>query len=141
MAEEVNLSLYFICHHSNTDEVLRDAELIRRVAFEKQMPVTFFFSGVELDAILRERETIRRELQGFDLVAAMQGNHFINPRFGMADPYKPELGITTFNHVPLVQPFLEDQREYLEGVLPDQIQRSIGMCITWMRKEDLDQRG
>ncbi|MBI4452431.1 hypothetical protein HY637_03305 [Candidatus Woesearchaeota archaeon] len=128
MVNEVTLSLYFICHHESRDEVIRDAELVRRVACEKWMPVTFFFSGVELEAILRERETIKWALDGFDLVAAIQGDFFINPRFGMADPYRPELGIMTFNHVPLAQPFLEDQGEYLKGVLPDQIGRSINIA-------------
>lgn len=128
LADEATLSLYFICHHGSRDEVIRDGEFIKRTAFEKRMPVTFFFSGVELEAILRERETIKRRLDGFDLVAAIQGDRFINPRGGITDPHKSELGIMTFNHVPLVQPFLEDQREYFEGILPEQIQRSMDIA-------------
>ena len=123
MVNEVNLSLYLICHHGHWDDFKRDARFIQRVAFEKGIPITLFFSGIELDAIARHRDALHNELW-FDLVGAIQGNHFINPRFGLNDPHKPELGIMTYNHVPLVQPWFEDQREYLEGILPDQIGRS-----------------
>lgn len=124
MVNEVNLSLYLICHHGHWDDFKRDARLVQRVAFEKGIPITLFFSGIELDAIASHRDALHNELW-FDIVGAIQGNQFINPRFGLNDPFKPELGIMTYNHVPLVQPWFPDQREYLEGVLPDQIQRSI----------------
>lgn len=124
MVNEVNLSLYLICHHGHWDDFVRDARVIQRVAFEKQIPITFFFSGIQLQKMLEHRDAIWKELW-FDLIGNIQGNFFINPRFGMNDPHRPELGIMTYNHVPLVQPWLEDQREYLEGILPDQIQRSL----------------
>lgn len=124
MVDEINLSLYLICHHGHWDDFIRDARLIQRVAFEKGVPITLFFSGVELNALASHRDSIHSELW-FDLIEAIRGDHFINPKFGINGPYKPELGIMAFNHVPLVQPWLEDQREYLEGILPDQIQRSI----------------
>ena len=113
LVNEVNLSLYLICHHGNWDDFIKDARIIQRVAFEKQVPITLFFSGIELKALADDRDYIKNEL-GFDLVGSIQGDHFINPRRGMYNPYKPELGIMTFNHVPLVQPWLEDQREYLD---------------------------
>ena len=123
MVNEVNLSLYLICHHGNWDDFILDARLIQRVSFEKWMPITYFFSGIQLDKMSKHRYEIWNKLW-FDLVGAMQGEHFINPRRGMYDPHKPELGIMTYNHAPLVQPWLVDQREYLEGILPDQIERS-----------------
>ena len=123
MVNDVNLSLYLICHHGYWDDFIRDARLIQRVAFEKGFPITFFFSGIELDEIARHKDKIWDELW-FDLVGAIQGEYFINPRLGKSNPYKPELGIMTYNHVPLVQPWLREQGEYLEGILPDQIQRS-----------------
>ena len=123
MVNQVNLSLYLICHHGYWDDFIRDARVVQRVAFEKGVPLTLFFSGMELDAIANHRDAIWNETR-FDLVGAIQGDHFINPRRGMYNPYKPELGIMTYNHVPLVQPWLYEQREYLEGILPDQIQRS-----------------
>lgn len=126
MVNNVNLSLYLICHHGNWDDFISDARLIQRVAFEKGVPITLFFSGIELDAIARQGDAIWKELW-FDLVGAIRGEHFINPRRGMSDPHRPELGITTYHHVPLVQPWLYEQVEYLEGILPDQIQRS--KCI------------
>jgi len=123
LVNDVNLSLYLICHHGYWDDFIRDARLIQRVAFEKKVPITLFFSGMELDAIAKHRDAIWNELW-FDLVGAIQGEYFINPRRGMFDPHKPELGIMTYNHVPLVQPWLYEQGEYLEGILPDQVQRS-----------------
>ncbi|MBI2653640.1 hypothetical protein HYX02_02400 [Candidatus Woesearchaeota archaeon] len=124
MVNDVTLALYLLCHHGNWDDFVRDSRFTQRVAFEKGIPITLFFSGIELDAIVKHRDAIWSELW-FDLVGAIQSDHFINPRTGRYDPHKPELGIMTFNHVPLVQPWLEDQREYLEGILPEQIPRSI----------------
>ena len=123
MVNEVNLSLYLICHHGHWGDFIRDARLIQKVSFEKKVPITYFFSGIEFNEIANNRDAIHNELW-FDLVGAMQGEHFINPKMGMFDAFKPELGIMTYNHVPLVQPWLLDQREYLEGILPEQIWRS-----------------
>lgn len=123
MVNEVNLSLYLICHHGHWDDYIRDVRLIRGVSFVKSLPITYVLSGMELDQIANNRAAIKNNL-GFDLVDAIQGKHFINPKMGMFDAFKPELGIMTYNHVPLVQPWLLDQREYLEGILPEQIQRS-----------------
>ena len=102
MVNNVNLSLYLICHHGCWDDFIRDARLIQRVAFEKGVPITLFFSGIELDALARHRYDIWRVLW-FDLVGSIQGEHFINPMAGRYDAHKPELGIMTFNHVPLVR--------------------------------------
>ena len=105
MVNEVNVSLYLILHHGYWDDFIKDARLIKRVSFEKCLPITYFFSGIELNQIANNRDAIHNELW-FDLVRAIQGEHFINPKRGMSNPFKPELGIMTYNHVPIVQPWL-----------------------------------
>ena len=123
----MNLSLYLICHHGHWDDFRRDARFIQRVSLEKKIPITYFFSGIELRALLDNRDRIGRELW-IDLVGGMQGVDFINPRFGYNNPHLSEIGGMTFNHVPLVQPWFHDQREYLEGILPEQIQRTLDIA-------------
>lgn len=127
MVNEVTLLLYFICHHCDVDALIRDGRVIHRATLEKKVPITWVFSGVQLRAFLDNRDRIRREL-GFDLVDAMRGGDFINPRFGYNNPYISEIAGMTYNHVPLVQPWFPDQREYLEGILPDQIQRTLDVA-------------
>ncbi|MBI4452900.1 hypothetical protein HY637_05710 [Candidatus Woesearchaeota archaeon] len=127
MVNEGTLSLYFICHHIDPDSIIKDGRVIHRTTLEKKIPITWFFSGAQLRALLDNRDRIRREL-GFDLVDAMRGGDFINPRFGYNNPYISEIAGMTYNHVPLVQPWFPDQREYLEGILPDQIQRTLDVA-------------
>lgn len=121
MVNQVNLSLYLICHHGEWDDFKRDARVVQRVSLEKGVPVTYFFSGIELKALAQNRYNIWNELWS-DVVGGMQGGSFVNPRYGYDNPHLSEIGGTTFNHVPLVQPWFQNQREYLEGILPDQIQ-------------------
>ncbi|MBI2972099.1 MAG: hypothetical protein HYY37_06790 [Candidatus Aenigmarchaeota archaeon] len=58
----MQLALCFIYHHGMPDEVVKDAELIRRVSIEKRMPATHFFSGIELNTLLHERQRISHAL-------------------------------------------------------------------------------
>ena len=105
MPNQINIILGLICHHGNWNDVIRDAELIRRVSIEKRIPITYFLSGTEIDAIANNRERIKNE-SGFDLVGAIQSSdYFINPRLGDNSPYKSEVAIMPYNHIPLVQPW------------------------------------
>ncbi len=120
----VYIALYLICHHGNPDEVLKDAQLTQRVTAEKHVPVTYFFSGIELNAILENRDRIRHET-GIDLVDVIKGGLFINPRYGYNSPYLSELGIMPFHHMPLVQPWGQDLwGRYFEDFLKGNIQWS-----------------
>lgn len=120
MVDDVNLALYLICHHGNLDEALKDAQVIQRVSIEKNIPITYFFSGIELNTLAQNRGRIH-DVLWMDLVGAI--NHeFINPRWGYDDPHKSELGIMPFHHIPLVHPFGEHiLGEYFEGFLKDDI--------------------
>lgn len=124
MVDHVNLALYLICHHGNSDEVLKDARVIQRVSIEKRVPITYFFSGIELNALNENRDRINYELW-MDLIGAIQSDLFINPRFGNNGPYKSELGIMPFHHIPLVQPWSQELwGEYFKGFLEDEIRWS-----------------
>ena len=111
MVDHVNLALYLICHHGDGVEAGKDAEVIRRVS-EKGVPITYFFSGIELNALDGDIvDIIKRE--------------FINPKTGYSNPYKPELGITPFHHIPLVQPWGQDLwGDYFEIFLKDEVEWS-----------------
>jgi len=118
---EVNLALYLIGHHGHWNDFIRDARVIQRVSFEKQVPVTYLFSGIQLDKMADARGSIQNDLW-FDFIGAMQGGHFINPRVSYSDAHKPELGIMPYNHIPLVQPFGEQTwADYFNGILRDQV--------------------
>ena len=95
----------------------KDAALIYHVAIQKRVPITFFFSGVEIES-----------MRHHPISEAIRNGPFINPRFGHCDSYSPEIGVMTYNHNPLYLPGFWDQREYLEGILPDQIGRSIDVA-------------
>ncbi|MBU1005275.1 MAG: hypothetical protein KJ561_05590 [Nanoarchaeota archaeon] len=134
MPNQINLVIGLICHHGDWDDFKRDARVIQRVSFEKRVPVTYLFSGMELDAIANNRGKLCSEL-GFDIVGAMQSNHFISPRFGHADAHKPELGIMPYNHIPLVHPWAQHLwGEYFEGILQDQIRWSQGIAEQMFHK-------
>lgn len=107
MVEQVNLVLGLICHHGDFDAVVRDALLILKVSVEKRIPITYFFSGKEIKALIENREMIYERL-GVDVIALIQSDLFINPRFGNCDSYKSELAIMPLDHVPLVQPWAQD---------------------------------
>jgi hypothetical protein len=124
MVDHVNLALYLICHHGWPDDALKDARVIQRISIEKRIPITYFFSGIELNALNENRDRINHELW-MDLVGAIQSDLFINPRFGNNNPYKPELGIMSFHHIPLVQPWSQDLwGEYFKGFLENEIKWS-----------------
>jgi hypothetical protein len=122
---DINLSLYLICHHGDSEEVVKDAEVIRRVSLEKRVPVTYFFSGIEINALAENRWKIRDRL-GVDVVGEMWNGAFINPRFGYHNAYLSEVGIMPFHHIPLVQPWGQDLWEdYTNFFLWDDISFSM----------------
>ncbi|MDP2925011.1 MAG: hypothetical protein Q8N99_01435 [Nanoarchaeota archaeon] len=128
MVNEINLSLYLICHHGHWNDFIRDARVIQRVSFEKSVPITYFFSGMQLDKMADARESIHNDLW-FDFVGAVQKGHFINPRVGYNDSHKPELGIMPYNHIPLVHPWGERIfGDYFDGILRDQVLWSKGIA-------------
>lgn len=128
MVNEVNLALYLIYHHGHFDDFIRDARLIQRVSFEKGVPVTYFFSGIQLDKMADARDSIHNALW-FDFVGAIQSGCFINPRVGYSDAHKPELGIMPYNHIPLIHPFNQGiWGDYFKGILRDQVLWSIGIA-------------
>lgn len=134
MSDYVNLALYLICHHGHSDEVVKDAEVIRRTSIEKHIPITYFFSGIEINALNENRGRICYEL-GTDVVGAIQSDLFINPRFGQYDKHKSELGIMPFHHAPLVQPWGQDLwSEYFEGFLKDEIRWGISVTQQYLLK-------
>lgn len=127
MIGHVNLVLYLICHHGQPDEVLKDAEVIYRVSIEKGVPITYFFSGIELNALYENRDTIHH-LLWTDLIDGIK-REFINPRLGYNNPYKSELGITPFHHIPLVQLWAQHLwGEYFEGFVKPEIIWSKGVA-------------
>lgn len=127
MVNEVNLTICLISHHGHWDDYIKDARLIQRVSFEKGVPITYFFSGDQIDNMANNRGRIQNDLW-FDVVGAIQGRHFINPRLGDNNAFMPELGIMTYNHIPLVQPWQQDKwGEYFEGFLKEQINWS--QCV------------
>jgi hypothetical protein len=116
--------LYLICHHGYSDDILKDARVIQRVSIEKRSPITYFPSGIELNALNDNRDRINNELW-MDIVGAIQSDLFINPRFRDNNPYKSELGIMPFHHIPFVQPWSQDLwGEYFKGFLEDEIKWS-----------------
>jgi hypothetical protein len=100
------------------------------------VPITYFFSGLELDAIVGERDRIAREFEDFDIVGAIAGgDKFIDPRHGYNDAHKSEMGGMTYNHIPFAHPFgKEMQGEYLEGFVCDQVIWTRNIASEYFRK-------
>lgn len=132
----VNLSLYLICHHGHWDDFAKDVEVVRRVSFEKGVPITYFFSGLELDSLVNNRDRIQRQFHGFDIVGAIAGgDRFIDPRHGYDSEHKSELGIMPYNHIPLVHPFEPDiWGEYFEGFVREQVDWSRNIASSHFNK-------
>jgi len=129
LVNQVNLVLGLICHHGDWDDFIRDARVVQRVSIEKRVPVTYLFSGMELDKLADNRDKVHNALW-FDLVGAIQSsNYFINPRCGDSNPHKSEIGVAPYNHIPLVQPWAQNLwGEYFWGILKDQMLWSKGIA-------------
>ncbi len=127
MVNEVNLALYLICHHGHWDDFIRDAEIIQRVSLEKGVPITYFFSGLQLEKMAEQRGAIHNA-RWCDVIGGMQGGRFVNPRSGYHHAHLSEIGIMPYSHIPLVQPWGRFiQAEYFDGILRDQIRWSKGV--------------
>ncbi|HLG24828.1 MAG TPA: hypothetical protein VI564_07910 [Candidatus Nanoarchaeia archaeon] len=119
MAYEINLSLYLICHHGDSN-ARNDMELIRRVSIENKVPITYYISGIELEEMGRLSESSFRH--GYDFRQKVSES-FIHPRWGINDKHKPEIGIMTYNHNTLVLPHLDyaDSELYFNHIVSPQI--------------------
>lgn len=122
MAREVNVSICLYYHHGHFEGYEKDVRIIKATSIDKGMPLTHFISGIQLDEMQKHRATLH-EKTWFDIVDLIRNsNRFINPRFGDNDPYKSELGIMPYNHIPLVHPFAPQiWGIYFDGILKDQI--------------------
>ena len=128
MVNEVNLALYFICHHGHYDSFRRDVRFVKEVTLRGHVPVTYFFSGIQIDEMEKHHGSLACE-NGLDVLWAMRGGDFINPQFGYNSPYLSEIGIMPYNHIPLVQPWQQDiWHNYLWGILADQVKWSRGLA-------------
>ncbi len=116
-----NLSIGLICHHGNKYDYDGDCEVTKRVSIEGNVPITYFFSGIELNAIANDRKDISGAIK--------HDGKFINPRAGNIDSSKSELAIMPFNHIPLVHPHGQGiLSTYFREILEPQVRWSQGIA-------------
>jgi len=102
-------------HQADDRRMWPVGEVVRRVGLEKKAPVTFSMSGITMEAILRCCSDVAKGMQ-WDFANRLTG----------WDPHKPELVISTHNHMPIVLPGLplEYWGAYFEGFVAEQVGKS-----------------
>ena len=96
MAIKVGIALFV--HQAYAPNLASCARVIHRVAVEKRAPVSIYFTGVSLDAIRKHHPLLH---------AALRDNAAFAENAGALDPYRPELGISCSNYIPVVPLGLE----------------------------------
>ncbi|HLD04085.1 MAG TPA: hypothetical protein VJG90_00035 [Candidatus Nanoarchaeia archaeon] len=111
----VRVALVLHEHQADERRMWAVGEVIRRVALEKKVPVTFSMSGMTIDALARCCP---------DVSAGVRWD-FANVLTGW-DVYRPELAISTYHNTPVVLPSLELPYwgAFLEGFVAEQVRWS-----------------
>jgi hypothetical protein len=136
MVNEVNVAMGFNSHYGHLDKLIGFSKFVRDVCVEKGVPLTLFMSGEQMAMMGIFRDQLYHALKddkhrdGYDIVGAMAGGSFINPRYSYDNPNISEIGGQNYNHVRMVLPWMQSVwGDYNYILLDGQLKGTIGACM------------